>query len=327
MIGPGPEAAAQRHYAGPPVMPVEHSVSGPEAAAQRDHEAVAVLDDVNPIATNVQRNRFRRLARTARTRPGLVLAWLVVLVVVGWAVAPSWFTDHTAVDGDPDSGFLPPSLDHPFGTDRLGRDLLARAIYGTSTTLTATLLAVAIGFLIGTLIGLLSGIVGGRPDAAVMRCVDVLLSIPALLLAMTMVTALGFGTVNIALAVGVSAVAAFARVMRSQVLTVAGSDFVAAAYGSGAGFVRVVVRHVLPNSIRAVLSLAALECGTAVLAVAALGFLGYGAPPPQPEWGLAVSEGRDFLATYPWIALCPGVLIAVVVLSVNRIGRALGEQR
>ncbi|MEU6563031.1 ABC transporter permease [Nocardia nova] len=285
-----------------------------------------VEDDESGLNTRL-RNRFRVFVRSARSRPGLVVAWLVVATVVGWAVAPSWFTGHSAVEGDPDAGFLPPSLAHPFGTDRLGRDLLARAIYGTSTTLGATLLAVAIGFLVGTLIGLLSGIIGGRTDGAVMRCVDVLLSIPALLLAMTVVTALGYGTVNIAVAVGVSAVASFARVMRSQVLTVAGSDFVAAAYGSGAGFVRVVTRHVLPNSIRAVLSLAALECGSAVLAVAALGFLGYGAPPPQPEWGLAVSEGRDFLAIYPWIALCPGVLIAVVVLSVNRIGRALGEQR
>ncbi|MGW8650466.1 ABC transporter permease, partial [Nocardia salmonicida] len=139
--------------------------------------------------------------------------------------------------------------------------------------------------------------------------------------------ALGYGTVNIAVAVGISAVAAFARVMRSEVLKVAGTDYVEAAYGSGAGFGRVVVRHVLPNSVSAVLSLAALECGTAVLAVAALGFLGYGAPPPDPEWGLAVSEGRDFLATYPWISLLPGIVIAVVVLSTNRIGRALGEKR
>jgi peptide/nickel transport system permease protein len=113
--------------------------------------------------------------------------------------------------------------------------------------------------------------------------------------------------------------------MRSEVLKVAQSEYVEAAYGSGAGFVRVVVRHVLPNSVAAVLSLAALECGSAILAVAALGFLGYGAPPPEPEWGLAVSEGRDYLATYPWISILPGVLIAVVVLSTNRISKSLGD--
>lgn len=267
------------------------------------------------------RSRLRALAAA----PGLTISWLVIVVVLGWALVPSWFTDRSPFEGDSDASFSPPSLGHPFGTDRLGRDLLARTIYGTSTTVSATLLAVALGFVIGSAIGLFSGFIGGRADSVIMRFVDVLLAIPGLLLAMTVVTALGYGTMNIAVAVGISAVAAFARVMRSEVLKVAGTDYVEAAYGSGAGFGRVLVRHVLPNSVPAVISLAALECGAAVLAVAALGFLGYGAPPPQPEWGLAVAEGRDFLATYPWISIMPGVLIAVVVLSTNRIGRALGD--
>ncbi|QSE78301.1 ABC transporter permease [Rhodococcus koreensis] len=271
--------------------------------------------------------RFVRFVRLASTAPGLVLSWLVIVTVVLWAVAPGWFTSFSPYDGDVDASFSPPGPDHLFGTDRLGRDLLARVIFGASTTLSATLLAVLVGFVVGSVVGLLSGFVGGRTDAIVMRFVDVLLAIPALLLAMTVVTALGYGTFNVALAVGISAVAAFARVMRSEVLKVAQSDYVEAAYGSGAGFGRVVVRHVLPNSVTAVLSLAALECGSAILAVAALGFLGYGAPPPEPEWGLAVSEGRDYLATYPWISILPGVLIAVVVLATNRISKSLGDQR
>ncbi|WP_329410035.1 ABC transporter permease [Nocardia vinacea] len=274
-----------------------------------------------PARTTSARSRVRALVAA----PGLAVSWLVIATVLGWALVPSWFTDRSPLEGDSDVSFSPPSLDHPFGTDRLGRDLLARTIYGTSTTVSATLLAVAFGFVIGSAIGLFSGFIGGRADSVIMRFVDVLLAIPGLLLAMTVVTALGYGTMNIAVAVGISAVAAFARVMRSEVLKVAGTDYVEAAYGSGAGFGRVLVRHVLPNSVPAVISLAALECGAAVLAVAALGFLGYGAPPPQPEWGLAVAEGRDFLATYPWISIMPGVLIAVVVLSTNRIGRALGD--
>ncbi|MFF2083921.1 ABC transporter permease [Nocardia sp. NPDC058176] len=285
---------------------------------------MTVLDS-NPRV--VATGRAHRLRHALTDKPGLTLAWLVIATVVAWALVPSWFTKYSPLEGDSDASFSAPSLEHLFGTDRLGRDLLARTIYGTSTTLTATLLAVALGFVIGSAIGLLSGFLGGRADAVIMRFVDVLLAIPGLLLAMAVVTALGYGTVNIAIAVGISAVAAFARVMRSEVLKVAGTDYVEAAYGSGAGFGRVVVRHVLPNSLAAVLSLAALECGSAILAVAALGFLGYGAPPPEPEWGLAVAEGRDFLATYPWISLLPGVVIAVVVLSTNRIGRALGGTR
>ncbi|MFD6399078.1 ABC transporter permease [Nocardia sp. NPDC060249] len=287
---------------------------------------MTVLDNDTGTAPTVP-DRVRTGIGVLAAAPGLTLAWLVIATVLAWALTPSWFTKYSPLEGDSDASFSAPSLEHLFGTDRLGRDLLARTIYGTSTTLTATLLAVALGFVIGSAIGLLSGFVGGRVDSVIMRFVDVLLAVPSLLLAMTVVTALGYGTVNIAVAVGISAVAAFARVMRSEVLKVAGTDYVEAAYGSGAGFGRVVVRHVLPNSVSAVLSLAALECGTAVLAVAALGFLGYGAPPPDPEWGLAVSEGRDYLATYPWISLLPGLVIAVVVLSTNRIGRALGEKR
>ncbi|MGW4369508.1 ABC transporter permease [Nocardia takedensis] len=266
-----------------------------------------------------------RLVRAGTAAPGLVAAWLVIGVVLAWAVVPSWFTARDPLEGDSSASFAPPSVEHLFGTDRLGRDLLARAIHGTATTVSATLLAVALGFVVGAAIGLVSGFAGGRIDAAIMRCVDVLLAIPALLLAMTVVTALGYGTINIAVAVGISAIAAFARVMRAQVLKVVAADYVEAAYGSGAGRARVLLRHVLPNAVPAVLALAALECGSAVLAVAALGFLGYGAPPPEPEWGLAVAEGRDYLATYPWISILPGVLIAVVVLSANRIGRSLGE--
>lgn len=267
----------------------------------------------------------RSYVRAIVGTPGLTISWLVVATVVAWAFVPGLFTSKSPLEGDVDSSFAPPSLAHPFGADRLGRDLLARVIHGTATTLSATLLAVLVGLIVGSVIGLLSGFIGGRIDAAVMRCVDVLLAIPGLLLAMTVVTALGYGTLEVAFAVGITAIAAFARVMRSEVLKVARSEYVEAAYGSGAGFGRVVFRHVLPNSRAAVFSLAALECGSAILAVAALGFLGYGAPPPQPEWGLAVAEGRDYLATYPWIAIFPGIVIAAVVLATNRIGKSWGE--
>lgn len=284
----------------------------------------ATLTESNPPIEAPSETR-KSLWRSVVTAPGLTLSWLVVATVISWAFFPRLFTSKSPYEGDVDASFAPPSLAHPFGADRLGRDLLARVIHGTATTLSATLLAVLVGLIVGSVIGLLSGFIGGRIDAIVMRFVDVLLAIPGLLLAMTVVTALGYGTLEVAFAVGITAIAAFARVMRSEVLKVARSEYVEAAYGSGAGFGRVVFRHVLPNSKAAVFSLAALECGSAILAVAALGFLGYGAPPPQPEWGLAVSEGRDYLATYPWIAIFPGIVIAAVVLATNRIGRSWGE--
>jgi peptide/nickel transport system permease protein len=267
----------------------------------------------------------KRLGELTR-QPILVASWIVVLVVIGWAVAPGLFTSYSPFDGDTTASFAPPSAEHWFGTDRLGRDLFARSVYGAHTTLTATLLAVLIAFGIGTVVGLVAGFVGGIVDTAVMRVVDVFLAIPSLLLAMVVVSVLGYSTQNIALAVGISSIASFARVMRAQVLAVVTQDYVKAAYGLGAGRLGVMVRHVVPNSLSSVIALAALEVGTAVLAVASLGFLGYGAPPPQPEWGLLVAEGRDYVAVHPWASILPGVALAIVVIATHRISTSYRKE-
>lgn len=266
-----------------------------------------------------------RLGELAR-QPSLVISWLVVLTVIGWAIAPGLFTSYGPYDGDSAAGFAPPSAEHWFGTDRLGRDLFARSVYGAHTTLTATLLAVLVAFGIGTVVGLIAGFGGGIVDTAIMRVVDVFLAIPSLLLAMVVVSVLGYSTQNIALAVGVSSIASFARVMRAQVLAVVTQDYVKAAYGLGGGRLGVMIRHVVPNSLNSVIALAALEVGTAVLAVASLGFLGYGAPPPQPEWGLLVAEGRDYVAVHPWASIMPGLALALVVISTHRISTSYRKE-
>lgn len=257
------------------------------------------------------------------SRPGLLLAWVIVLVAVGWVLFPAAFTAHSPLAGDPSASFAPPSAQHPFGTDRLGRDLFARSVHGAGTTLAATLFAVLIGFGLGLLVGLAAGFFGGAIDTAIMRVADVFLAIPNLLLAMVIVSVLGYSTNNIALAVGISSIGSFARVMRAEVFTVISRDYVRAAYGLGVGRLGVVFRHVVPNAASSVLALAALEVGKAILAVAGLGFLGYGAPPPTPEWGLLVAEGRDFIAVYPWVSLLPGTALAVVVLATHRISTSL----
>jgi peptide/nickel transport system permease protein len=264
------------------------------------------------------RSPVKRLGEIAQ-QPILVLSWLIVLVVIGWAVAPQLFTSYSPYEGDTNASFVSPSAAHWFGTDRLGRDLFARSVYGAHTTLTATLLAVLIAFGIGVLVGLIAGFVGGIVDTAIMRVVDVFLAIPSLLLAMVVVSVLGYSTRNIAIAVGISSIASFARVMRAQVLAVVTQDYVKAAYGLGVRRLGVMVRHVVPNSLSSVIALAALEVGTAVLAVASLGFLGYGAPPPEPEWGLLVAEGRDYVAVHPYASILPGLALAIVVIATHRI--------
>lgn len=254
-------------------------------------------------------------------RPSLVLAWLVILLVIGWAVAPGLFTPFSGTVGTPADRLLAPGGAHWLGTDELGRDLWARIVYGAVHSLVGAALAVAVGLVLGTTLGVLAGSTGGIVDAAIGRIADVLLSIPGLLLSLSVIILLGFGTVNAAIAVGVTSVASFMRLARSEVQKVRRTDYVEAAFGSGGRFVTVLGRHVLPNSLGPVVAFTALQFGSAIIAISTLGFLGYGAPPPTPEWGLLIAEGRNYIATSWWITTFPGLVVVIVVLAANRISR------
>ncbi|MFD5865361.1 ABC transporter permease [Agromyces sp. NPDC127015] len=273
-----------------------------------------------PRAADVRR-RLRGI------RPGLVVAWTVIAVVIAWAIVPWLFTGQDPLAGVPAEKLQAPSSAHLFGTDAIGRDLFTRVVHGAVHSLSGAFVAVTVGLVGGTLLGVLAGSLGGAVDAVVMRLVDVLLAIPGLLLALSIIILLGFGTVNAAIAVGVGSVAAFARLSRSEVVRVRQADYVEAAFGSGARLHAVLFRHVLPNSLTAVVGLAALQFGTAILAISTLGFLGYGAPPPTPEWGLLIAEGRNYVATSWWLTVLPGLVVVAVVLSANRISHALGRTR
>jgi peptide/nickel transport system permease protein len=185
---------------------------------------------------------------------------------------------------------------------------------------------VAVGLVAGSFIGLVAGSARGIVDAVLMRFIDVLLSIPAFLLAVTVVVVLGFSTTNAAIAVGLSSVATFARLIRSEVLRVSASQYVEAAVSSGVGYWAILRRHILPNSLNSVLALVSLQLGLAILWIASLSFLGFGAQPPHPEWGLLVAEGRDYLTSAFWLILSPGVTIVLVVVSFNAIGHAIRER-
>jgi peptide/nickel transport system permease protein len=267
---------------------------------------------LTPVAGSFPVTRRRSVAAWSRRNLMLVVSAVVLLLAVGCAVAPSVFAGGNPLTGVPAQKLQAPSAAHWFGTDNIGRDVYTRVVHGAGLSLTATLLA--------------SGAAGGAVDAVLMRLVDVLLSIPALLLSLALVTALGFGTVNVAVAVGVSLIANFARVMRSEVLRVRRSLYVEAAFASGVRWHTVLHRHILRNSYAPVVALAAVEFGMAVLAVSSLSFLGFGAVPPTPEWGSLISEGRNYLATAWWMTTLPGLVIVAVVLSAHRLGHAL-EQR
>lgn len=296
----------------------------PVVASAPDAPGATDAPDLAPRWSRGQRLRHGMVE--ILRRPGLLLSIIWAGMVVLAAFAPSVLTSVDPLRAAPKQKLLAPSSQHLFGTDQLGRDLFSRTVHGAGLSLGAALIAVAVGLVIGSLVGLLAGFLRGWVDESLMRIVDVLLAIPALLLSLALVTALGFGTIKVAIAVGISSIAACARVMRSEVLRVREGAYVEAAEAGGARSTRVLFRHVLPNSTGPVLVLATLEIGTAILAVSALSFLGYGAVPPTPEWGSLVAGGRDFLGTAWWMTLMPGLTIALTVLAAGRISRALGGQ-
>ena len=250
------------------------------------------------------------------------------LVLIGVAILlPGLLTSYNPYEVTGAGVLAPPDAGAWFGTDYLGRDLFSRVVYGTQQTIFGAFIAVVVGLGVGSALGLGAAYLGGAVDAVISRIVDVLLAIPGLLLAMVVIVALGFGTVNAAIAVGIASVATFARLMRSEVLRVRNLPFVESARHLGVPSGRLMLHHVLPNSYGPVLSMTALQFGLSILWITALSFLGFGAPPPQPEWGLLVSEGRDYLASSWWMTILPGLVIVLTVLSISRVSQILATFR
>jgi peptide/nickel transport system permease protein len=289
--------------------------SGVDPVAAATAAPVAAED----ITTTRTSRRFLRRFR----HPGGVLATVWLLLVAVAAFLPALLTSVDPLATNPKSKLQSPSWAHLFGTDQLGRDLFARTVHGTGLTLRTALLAVAIGVVVGTAIGLIAGFVRGWLDDSLMRIVDVLLAIPSLLLSLALITVLGFGAFNVGLAVGLANIAACARITRSEVLRVRQSTYVEAARTGGSSWLRVLRRHVLPNSTGPVVVLATLQFGIAILTVASLSFLGYGTQPPTPEWGSLVATGRDFLRSSWWLTTMPGITVALTVLATNRVAHGL----
>ncbi|ASN41152.1 peptide ABC transporter permease [Arthrobacter sp. 7749] len=246
-----------------------------------------------------------------------------LIVVVGWALFPSLFSGYDPISGVPAQKFQGPGLEHWFGTDHLGRDVFARVVHGTSQTLLTAGLAVCIGLVVGTGLGLLAATAGRAADAVTMRLIDVLLAVPGFLISLIIVTAYAPGPISLGVGVGIASIASFARVVRSEVLRVRSLDYVEAAFMNGGTYWSVVFKHILPNSCGPVLALLAVDLGVAILAISGLGFLGFGSPPPTPEWGLLIAEGRQYLASAWWLTTLPGIVIVLVVVLLAGLGRQL----
>lgn len=251
------------------------------------------------------------------------LAVTVLAIVIAFAVAPGLFTSHSPAAGETEDMFQAPSAAHWFGTDHLGRDVFARVVHGAESSVTSALIAVSIALLAGSLLGLLAGFLGGFTDTVISRLIDTLLAVPNFLLAVTIVTALGFSTRNAAIATGISAIAVFTRLMRAEVFRIRNQTFVEAAALVGGSRWHILLRHVLPNAYRPVLALAVLQFGISIITIAGLSFLGYGDGPPASDWGLLVSNGREYMNIASWLVLYPGLAIVVTVLALNRLSQQI----
>jgi peptide/nickel transport system permease protein len=209
---------------------------------------------------------------------------------------------------------------YPLGTDRLGRDLLSRMIYGARVSLAAGVVTVLISSAFGAAVGLVAGYYGGRTDAALMRVTDATLSFPVILLALILAVTVGPSFANVVIAIAVILWARYARVIRGQVLTLMTLDFIAQARIAGAGAWRIITRHLLPNTLNTLVVLITLQVGYVIIVEASLSFLGAGIPPPTPAWGSMIAEGRDFVTSAWWVSFFPGLAILLVVLAFNLLG-------
>jgi peptide/nickel transport system permease protein len=260
-----------------------------------------------------------------RRYPLLSIAILVFLLVIPAVFAP-WVAPHDPFQGALSNRLAPPvwqdggTMAHILGTDKLGRDMLSRIIYGARVSLTVSLIAIFVGGIIGSALGLISGYFGGWTDAVIMRLVDISLALPTILLALVLVAAVGpsFGTVITVLVVLLWA--RYARLVRGETLAIKELDFIARARVAGASHTRIMFRYMFPNVINSLIVLATLQVGYVILFESALSFLGAGLPRAEPAWGVMIADGRELIVTAWWVSMFPGLAIMLTVLSLNLLG-------
>ncbi|MEM1520870.1 MAG: ABC transporter permease [Candidatus Korarchaeum sp.] len=260
-----------------------------------------------------------------RRSPLTILGLSLVILLVSIALFAPHIAKHDPVKQELSKRLLPPSPEHPFGTDQLGRDIFSRVVWGSRISLTIAVVVVAVSFSLGTLIGVISGYFGGKVDEVLMRVTDIFMAFPRLILAMAVAAALGPGIFNTMLAIAFVSWVYYARLARASTLQVREETFIEAARAIGASDLRIILRHVLPMIVPPVIVQATLDMGGTILTAAGLGFLGLGVQPPTPEWGVMVSEGRRFITEQWWVSTFPGFAILLATLGFNLLGDGIND--
>ncbi len=286
---------------------------------------MAVATSPAPVARVPGARAVGRVWSFLRRYPVIPVAVLLIVLVIP-ALFAELIAPHDPIDGNLRARLLPPAWtdggdwSYPLGSDRQGRDILSRMIFGARTAALVSLAALAVGGIVGSLLGLVAGYFGSWWDHVIMRLVDINLSLPLILLALVLVVLFEPGTATTVAVVALLLWSRYARQVRAEVLTLKEMDFVARARVAGASNLRIVFRHILPNVFNTIIVLATLQVGNVILLEASLSFLGAGIPPPNPAWGVMVAEGRDFIVTSWWLSVIPGLAIMFTVLSMNLLG-------
>ena len=254
-----------------------------------------------------------------------VLGLFVLFVLIGTAIFAEQISPYGYADQDYMMIRKPPTATHLLGTDEFGRDVLSRLIFGSRISLQVGLIAVSISLIIGGAIGAIGGYFGGRVDSVLMRIMDVQLAIPTILLAIVISSALGPGLVNLMVAVGITSIPRFARLMRASVLSIKGMEFIEAARAMGASHMRIILLYILPNCAAPLIVQSTLSVANAILFAATLSFLGLGIQPPFPEWGGMLSAARPYIRDSAYLSIFPGLAIMITIVALNCIGDGLRD--
>jgi len=270
-------------------------------------------------------SRFYKFLKKAVKSPQLMVGFGIVFFFILVAIFAPLLAPYDPLEISIPNRFQSFSGTHWLGTDNLGRDVLSRLIYGARVSLTVGITATLLGGSIGVTIGIISGYYGGKVDTLIMRLVDVMLAFPGLLLALGIVAALGRSTNNVIIAIAVFAIPSFARVVRASTLSIVKLEYIDAARAIGAGDLRIIFLHILPNILSPIIVQASLNVGGAITGAAGLAFLGVGTPPPTPDWGIMLIQGRESIHMFPRLVIMPGLVIFFLVVGINLFGNGLRD--
>ncbi len=282
-------------------------------------------DQISQLQTPKSDSEIRQVWRHLRRNRMAMIGLLILVLFVIVSIFAPVFTQHDPIKLNLVNALQAPSSEHIMGTDWQGRDVLTRILYGGRISLAIGFITVAIGLAVGIPVGTISGYYGGKFDLFVQRIIDILIAFPGILLAIVVVTVLGVGVEQVMIAVGISTIPIYTRLVRGSVLSVKEEGYITAAKSLGIGDARIIIRHILPNCLGPIIVMSTFRIATSILWAAGLGFLGLGAQPPDPEWGAMLSNGRVYMRTLPHLVIFPGLAIFFMVLGFNLLGDGLRD--